>query len=166
MLPVQVAAESKMTVDVEEYVSSFRTDLCDVLAAWSRGSKFAEIMKMTDVFEVRYSCMSICSSCCYVWLIVYIVAAALELFPSKWHTIWRSACTERLDTSSVVSIAALSSRVIEQGSLVRAVRRVEEVLRQATAGAKVMGEMELAALFEDGITRIKRDIVFAASLYL
>ena len=51
-VPVQVAAESKMTVDVEEYVSSFRTDLCDVLAAWSRGSKFAEIMKMTDVFEV------------------------------------------------------------------------------------------------------------------
>ena len=49
----QVAAESKMTVDVEEYVSSFRTDLCDVLAAWSRGAKFAEIMKMTDVFEVN-----------------------------------------------------------------------------------------------------------------
>ena len=53
-----------------------------------------------------------------------------------------------------------------QGSLVRAVRRVEEVLRQAMAGAKVMGELELAALFEDGIARIKRDIVFAASLYL
>ena len=53
-----------------------------------------------------------------------------------------------------------------QGSLVRAVRRVEEVLRQATAGAKVMGEQDLVALFEDGIARIKRDIVFAASLYL
>ena len=49
----QVAAESKMTVDVEEYVLSFRTDLCDVLAAWSRGAKFAEIIKMTDVFEVN-----------------------------------------------------------------------------------------------------------------
>ena len=51
-VPIQVAAESKMTVDVEEYVSSFRTDLCDVLAAWSRGAKFGDIMKMTDVFEV------------------------------------------------------------------------------------------------------------------
>ena len=49
-----MAAESKMTIDVEEYVSSFRTDLCDVLAAWSRGSKFAEVMKMTDVFEVMW----------------------------------------------------------------------------------------------------------------
>ena len=55
--PIQVAAESKMTVDVEEYVGSFRTDLCDVLAAWSRGSTFAEIMKMTDVFEV--SCQAV-----------------------------------------------------------------------------------------------------------
>ena len=50
--------------------------------------------------------------------------------------------------------------------MVRAVRRVEEVLRQATAGAKVMGELALMELFENGIARIKRDIVFAASLYL
>ena len=42
-----------MGVDVEEYVASFRTDLCDAVAAWSRGAKFAEIMKMTDVFEAR-----------------------------------------------------------------------------------------------------------------
>ena len=38
-LLAQVASESKMAVDVEEYVSSFRTDLCDVLAAWSRGGQ-------------------------------------------------------------------------------------------------------------------------------
>ena len=55
LLLAQVASESKMAVDVEEYVSSFRTDLCDVLAAWSRGSKFGDIMKMTDVFEVHCS---------------------------------------------------------------------------------------------------------------
>ena len=53
-----------------------------------------------------------------------------------------------------------------QGSLVRAVRRVEEVLRQATIGAQVMGELGLVELFEEGQRRIKRDIVFAASLYL
>ena len=50
---MQVATDAKMGVDVEEYVASFRTDLCDAVAAWSRGAKFAEIMKMTDVFEVR-----------------------------------------------------------------------------------------------------------------
>ena len=48
----------------------------------------------------------------------------------------------------------------------RAVRRVEEVLRQATAGAKVMGELQLVELFEEAQKRVKRDIVFAASLYL
>ena len=53
---VQVAMDAKMGVDVEEYVASFRTDLCDAVAAWSRGAKFAEIMKMTDVFEARAPC--------------------------------------------------------------------------------------------------------------
>ncbi len=53
-----------------------------------------------------------------------------------------------------------------QGSLVRAVRRVEEVLRQAAAGAAVMGESGLVDLFQECQRRIKRDIVFAASLYL
>ena len=60
----------------------------------------------------------------------------------------------------------LKSNCAVQGSLVRAVRRVEEVLRQATAGAQVMGELQLVELFEECQRRIKRDIVFAASLYL
>lgn len=59
-----------------------------------------------------------------------------------------------------------SNLITVQGSLVRAVRRVEEVLRQATAGAQVMGELQLVELFEESQRRIKRDIVFAASLYL
>ena len=53
---VQVSADSKLGLDVEEYVASFRTDLCDALAAWSKGAKFADIMKMTDVFEVPPQC--------------------------------------------------------------------------------------------------------------
>ena len=32
--------------------------------------------------------------------------------------------------------------------------------------AQVMGELQLVELFEEGQRRIKRDIVFAASLYL
>lgn len=47
-----MAADSKMAVDVDEYVDSFRTDLCAAMAFWARGAKFGEIMKMTDVFEV------------------------------------------------------------------------------------------------------------------
>lgn len=53
-----------------------------------------------------------------------------------------------------------------QGSLVRAVRREEELLRQLVAATQAIGDLDLAAKFEDGITHIKRDIIFAASLYL
>jgi ATP-dependent RNA helicase DOB1 len=53
-----------------------------------------------------------------------------------------------------------------QGSLVRAIRRLEELLRQVAAALKVVGEVALAEKFESAIGRIKRDIVFAASLYL
>ena len=53
-----------------------------------------------------------------------------------------------------------------QGSLVRVVRREEELLRQLVAAARSVGEEALAAKFEDCIAKIKRGIIFAASLYL
>ncbi len=65
--------------------------------------------------------------------------------------------------SSALTVARAA---LPQGSLVRAVRRVEEVLRQAAAGAGIMGEAALVALFQQGSAAIKRDVVFAASLYL
>jgi ATP-dependent RNA helicase DOB1 len=99
----KVSVDSKMAVDVEEYVASFRPDLMDPVAAWSRGSKFAEVLKMSNIFE---------------------------------------------------------------GSLVRAVRRIEEVLRQLSSAAQSIGDVEMQELFELCRDRIKRDIIFAASLYL
>jgi ATP-dependent RNA helicase DOB1 len=45
-------------------------------------------------------------------------------------------------------------------------RRLEELLRQLTAAAKAIGNSELEAKFAEGINKIKRDIVFAGSLYL
>lgn len=55
---------------------------------------------------------------------------------------------------------------IFEGSLVRAIRRLEELLRQLSGALRVVGDQELADKFEKAIERIKRDIVFAASLYL
>jgi ATP-dependent RNA helicase DOB1 len=49
---------------------------------------------------------------------------------------------------------------------VRAVRREEEVLRQLVVAVESVGEVALAEKFKTGIERIKRDIIFAASLYL
>ncbi|KAK6322758.1 hypothetical protein J4Q44_G00075500 [Coregonus suidteri] len=99
----KVSAEAKLEVDEETYLDKFRPHLMDVVYTWANGSTFAQICKMTDVFE---------------------------------------------------------------GSIIRCMRRLEELLRQMCQAAKAIGNTELENKFAEGITKIKRDIVFAASLYL
>ncbi|XP_032241598.2 exosome RNA helicase MTR4 [Nematostella vectensis] len=55
---------------------------------------------------------------------------------------------------------------IFEGSVIRCMRRLEELLRQMCQAAKAIGNTELENKFAEGIVKIKRDIVFAASLYL
>ena len=55
---------------------------------------------------------------------------------------------------------------IFEGSVIRIIRRLEELLRQMVAASKQIGNAELEKKFTEGSTKIKRDIVFAASLYL
>ncbi|ONK56818.1 uncharacterized protein A4U43_C10F13320 [Asparagus officinalis] len=98
-----VQLECKIQIDVENFVNSFRPDIMEAVYEWAKGSKFFEIMEMTQVFE---------------------------------------------------------------GSLIRAIRRMEEVLQQLILVAKSIGETQLEAKFEEAVAKIKRDIVFAASLYL
>ena len=62
--------------------------------------------------------------------------------------------------------ASLPSPPSPQGSIVRAIRRLEEVLRQLAGALRAVGDLEAAQRFEAASERIKRDIVFAASLYL
>ncbi|KAL3868895.1 hypothetical protein ACJMK2_041651 [Sinanodonta woodiana] len=99
----RVTKEAKLEIDEEEYVGSFRPQMMDVVNAWCKGASFAQICKMTDIFE---------------------------------------------------------------GSIIRAMRRLEETLRQMCQAARAIGNTELENKFAEGIHRIKRDIVFAASLYL
>lgn len=53
-----------------------------------------------------------------------------------------------------------------QGSVVRAIRRVEELLQQLIVAMRSVGDLELAEHFETASKAIRRDIIFAASLYL
>lgn len=39
----KVAEECKMEIDVDEYAAKFRPDIMEVVAAWCRGAKFAEV---------------------------------------------------------------------------------------------------------------------------
>lgn len=99
----KVSADARLRVEEEEYVNSFKPQMMDVVLAWSKGAKFSEICKMTDVYE---------------------------------------------------------------GSIIRSMRRLEELIRQLSQSARAIGNTELEDKFAQGILKIKRDIVFAASLYL
>lgn len=99
----KISHEAKMTLNEEEYIDSFRPHLMDIVHAWACGSTFANICKMTDVFE---------------------------------------------------------------GSIIRCMRRLEELLREMCQASKNLGSIELENKFAEAIRLIKRDIVFAASLYL
>jgi ATP-dependent RNA helicase DOB1 len=99
----KVSQESKMAVNEDEYVQSFHWELMEVIYEWANGKGFADICKMTDVYE---------------------------------------------------------------GSLIRVFRRLEECLRQMAQAAKVMGSEDLESKFEEALTKVRRDIVAAQSLYL
>lgn len=55
---------------------------------------------------------------------------------------------------------------IYEGSIVRCMRRLEELLRQMVQASRTIGNKELEDKFNEAIKAIKRDIVFSASLYL
>eukprot|EP01031_Cornospumella_fuschlensis_P034803 gene34803-42147_t len=53
-----------------------------------------------------------------------------------------------------------------EGSIIRSLRRLEELLRQLAVASQAIGNNELVALFNEGATKIRRGVVFAASLYI
>jgi ATP-dependent RNA helicase DOB1 len=53
-----------------------------------------------------------------------------------------------------------------EGTTIRTLRRLEELIRQLSTAAKAIGNHELQLKFEKGGELIKRDIVFCSSLYL
>uniref|UniRef100_A0A671V377 Exosome RNA helicase MTR4 n=1 Tax=Sparus aurata TaxID=8175 RepID=A0A671V377_SPAAU len=83
----KVSADAKLEVDEETYLGQFKPHLMDVVYAWANGATFAQICKMTDVFE---------------------------------------------------------------GSIIRCMRRLEEVLRQMCSAAKAIGNTELENKFAEG----------------
>jgi ATP-dependent RNA helicase DOB1 len=99
----QLVQECQLVIDVDMFVSSFRPDLMEVCYEWSRGMKFADIMKKTEVYE---------------------------------------------------------------GSIIRCIRRLEELIGEMINACKIMGNDKLVETFSEAREKVKRDIVFAGSLYL
>ena len=53
-----------------------------------------------------------------------------------------------------------------EGNIIRVLRRLEELLRQLASASLAIGNAELKDMFEQGSVKIRRGVVFAASLYL
>jgi ATP-dependent RNA helicase DOB1 len=53
-----------------------------------------------------------------------------------------------------------------EGSIIRVIRRLEELLRQLASASMAIGNTDLKAKFEEGADKIRRGVVFTASLYL
>ncbi|BFZ16878.1 hypothetical protein BsWGS_19917 [Bradybaena similaris] len=99
----RISREARLELNEEAYVNSFKPHLMNVVNAWCNGASFAQICKMTDIFE---------------------------------------------------------------GSIIQAMRRLEEILREMVQAAKAIGNIKLENKFSEGIRQIKRDCMFTASLYV
>jgi ATP-dependent RNA helicase DOB1 len=97
-----VTKESKIPIDVDEYVESFSPVAMRVVYHWCTGKSFADVCQLTQMFE---------------------------------------------------------------GSIVRCMRRLEELLRQLIAAAKSVGNTDLEQKIEAGSDKLRRGIAFQASLY-
>lgn len=64
---------------------------------------------------------------------------------------------------SFAEVCSLSD--VFEGSVVRSLRRLEELLRQLVSAARSIGNTELEAKFEAGSVKLKRGIAFSTSLY-
>ncbi len=53
-----------------------------------------------------------------------------------------------------------------EGSIIRMMRRLEELLKELSKAATAIGNSELASTFAEAVTKLHKDVVFAASLYL
>lgn len=55
---------------------------------------------------------------------------------------------------------------VQEGSIVRTIVRLDETIRDFKSAAKIIGEYSLANKMDQASALIKRDIVFASSLYV
>lgn len=96
----KVSIESRLPLNEDEYVSSFRVELMDAVMQWCKGAKFVDICKLTDVFE---------------------------------------------------------------GSIIRAFRRLQELIRQMMQAAKAIGNEELETKFAGSLEKLERQgsIIFS-----
>jgi ATP-dependent RNA helicase DOB1 len=79
--------------------------------------------------------------------------------PDLMELVWRWA-----KGSSFADVCKLTKAF--EGTIIRVIRRLEELLRQLADAARTIGNAPLEEKFKEASAAMRRDIVFAASLYL
>ncbi|KAL4921237.1 rRNA-processing arch domain-containing protein [Aspergillus aurantiobrunneus] len=92
------------------------------------------------------------------------LAVSEEDYVQSFHWELMEVIYEWANGKSFADICGMTD--VYEGSLIRVFRRLEECLRQMAQAAKVMGSEELESKFETSLTKVRRDIVAAQSLYL
>ncbi|XP_067622006.1 exosome RNA helicase MTR4 [Eurosta solidaginis] len=87
-----------------------------------------------------------------------------ELYVEKFKPFLMDVVLSWCKGASFLSVCRMTD--IFEGSIIRCMRRLEELLRQLCQAAKTIGNTDLENKFSEGVRLLKRDIVFAASLYL
>ena len=88
----------------------------------------------------------------------------VEEYVSRFSPVLMDVVLEWCRGAKFSALMKLTS--VFEGTVIRCMRRLEELLRQLGAASKSIGNVELEEKFMKGIELLKRDIVFAASLYL
>lgn len=90
------------------------------------------------------------------------------VFPSEHYSF--SCCISHPLTMSHLSssqpfaeIAQLTD--VQEGTVVRCIQRLDEVLKEVRQAARIVGDSVLGSKMEKASLAIRRDIVFTASLY-
>lgn len=124
----KVSKESKLVIDEDEYISSFKVELMDAVVQWCKGASFTEICKVCLAFNWSSK----------PWRLTTLFSIFLQL-------------TDQFE-----------------GSLIRVFRRLQELIRQMSQAAKVIGNTELKEKFDKASEMLERpnSVIFCSSLYL
>uniref|UniRef100_H2ZE10 RNA helicase n=1 Tax=Ciona savignyi TaxID=51511 RepID=H2ZE10_CIOSA len=87
-----------------------------------------------------------------------------EEYVQKFKTMLMDVVHSWCNGSTFAQISQMTD--VFEGSIIRCMRRLEELLREMCHAAKAIGNTHLENKFSEAIQLIKRDIIFAASLYL
>ena len=133
--------ECKLDLDVEEYVSSFRPDMMRLVSlAADKGPADGGGRALPCMLQLTGA-----------------QSSDTRPPPSRQVLAW-------VNGAKFVDICTMTKQF--EGSIIRVIRRLEELCRQLSDAAKAVGDEALERKFKEASAKMRRDIIFAASLYL